>query len=209
MERVTTIIEAKELMGSNFVGPHELKLIADKIAIKIPVIVPSIPFKLEELKSKQNDYLLILGTSEMQNGEPLTLKSLRNQFGINPEISEPCFYNQDWYLNENFFEKPLETKWFLIRKSILPESRGKNPEVMKTISAFPSAILCAYSFFVNWYFTKDYLWKYDFVWCNDLDYNGDRIYVGKYYDINCINKNGFSIHRHLQIRNNYGAIEFI
>lgn len=178
------------------------------MAIKVPSVIHSILFKTNELKSKQNDYLLILGASYMQNGESITLKSLRNHFGINPEISEPCFYNQDWYLNETFFKRPLENKWFLIRKSVFNDSRGINPDDMKTISALPSAILCAYSLFVNFYYSKDYLWKYDFVWCNDLDNNGDRIYVARYIDHSGISKNGFSIHRHLRIRENYGYLDF-
>ena len=34
--------------------------------------------------------------------------------------------------------------------------------------------------------------------------NSDQIYVGRYIDPIKINKNGFSIHRHLKIKNNYG-----
>ena len=207
MERVSTINEAKEIMGPNFMGPQELKLIADKMPIKISSAIPLIPFGFEELKTKQDDYLLILGTSQMQNGELLTLKSLRNYFGINPELSEPCFYNQDWYLNENFFKNPLETKWYLIRKSVLQETRGKNLDEMKIITTFPTAILCAYSFFAHWFFSKEYLWENDFVWCKDIDVNGDRIYVARYIDRAGICKNGFSIHRHLRIRENYGCID--
>lgn len=44
------------------------------------------------------------------------------------------------------------------------------------------------------------LWYHDFVWCEDLDHNGDRIYVAKYHDVDVINKNGFRIHRHLALR---------
>lgn len=50
------------------------------------------------------------------------------------------------------------------------------------------------------------LWKHDFVWCSDMDHNGDRIYVGKYHDISGVNKNGFSIHRHLALRECYASI---
>lgn len=207
MERVTTINEAKEIMGSNFIGNLELALIADKMAIKVPTKIPPTPFSSEELKKKQKDYILILGTSQMQDGEPLTIKSLRSHFGISPDISEPCFYNQDWYLKEKFIEKPLESKWFLIRKNVFQESRGKNPDEIKAYYSFPSAIQCAYSFFVYWFYSKECLWKHDFVWCNDMDANGDRIYVARYFDPAGISKNGFSIHRHLRIRENYGCIE--
>ena len=209
MERKTSIVEAKKVLGLNFIGPDELTLIADKIGIRVPIKMPSIPFSLEELTNKIEDFILILGSSQMKNGEPLTLKSLRDHFGINPDISEPCFYNQDWYLKEKFIEKPLESKWFLIRKNIFQETRAKNPEGILNQHNFPSAILCAYSFFAAWFYSGVNLWKYDFVWCNDLDHNGDRIYVGKYFDIEDINKNGFSIHRHLSLRNYHGCIEVL
>ena len=206
MERTTSIAEAKQVMGLNFIGPDELALIADKMGIKVPSEIPAIPFSLEELKNKKEDYILILGSSQMGNGEPLTLKSLRDHFGINPDVSEPCFYNQDWYLKEKFIEKPLESKWFLIRKNVFQESRGKNPDEFINDYSFPFAILCAYAFFSYYFHTNEYLWKHDFVWCNDIDTNGDKIYVARYVDPLGLNKNGFSIHRHLRIRENYGLL---
>lgn len=193
-------------MGSDFVGPQELVLIKDKLGIKVPNFIPLIPFSLKELENKQKDYILILGASQMQNGEALTLKSLRYQLGINPEVSEPCFYNQDWYLNEKFIEKPLQSKWFLVSKKIHKESRGKNPDEINTQFSFPTAILCAYTFFSYLFLSNEYLWKHDFIWCEDIDTNGDRIYVARYFDPAGMNKNGFSIHRHLRIRENYGCI---
>ena len=53
------------------------------------------------------------------------------------------------------------------------------------------------------------LWRHDFIWCDDSDHNGDRIYTGRYIDPNGINKNGFNIHRHLSIRPCYGAAPVI
>ncbi len=208
MERTTSIAVAKKILGINFIGPEELTLIADKMGIEIPSVIPVISFSLEELINKQKDYLLILGISQMKNGVSLTIKSLRDRFGINPDISEPCFYNQDWYLNERFIERNLENKWYLVRKNVFDESRGKNPDNMEKHYSLPTAIICAFAFFTNNFVNKgELLWEHDFIWCKDIDCNGDRIYVGKYHDIKEINKNGFSIHRHLSIRNNYGSIE--
>jgi len=206
MERTTSITEAKEIMGENFIGPLELENIADKMYIRIPTEIPMIPFGLEELRNKKIDYLLILGVSEMRNGKPVTLRSLRDHFGIDPDLSEPCFYNQDWYLSEQFIDKPLETKWFLIRKVIVNESRGRNPEDLIEKQEFPFAILCAYTFFTYWFHTCSALWEHDFIWCTDVDTNGDRIYVARYYDPSKKSKNGFSIHRHLRIQKNYGIL---
>lgn len=206
MERKTSITEAKVIMGENFIGPLELENIADKMGIDVPSEIPVIPFSPDELKNKKQDYILILGASQMKIGEPLTLRTLRDHFGINPDVSEPCFYNQDWYMNEQFIDKQLETKWFLIRKAIVNESRGRNPEDFIDKQEFPFAILCAYTFFTHWFHACSALWEHDFVWCTDVDTNSDRIYVARYYDPSKKSKNGFSIHRHLRIQKNYGIL---
>jgi hypothetical protein len=131
-------------------------------------------------------------------------------FGANPSKKEPCFYNQDWYLNENFAkDKTLELKWYLISKTTDKKTRGKNPEELKKhiskTENFPSAVLATFVFFAYYLHTGgDILWKEDFIWCKDRDSNGDRIYVGRYKDPKKINKNGFNIHRHLQIKTCYG-----
>ena len=66
--------------------------------------------------------------------------------------------------------------------------------------------MCTYTFFVFYLCRHEKIWNHDFIWCSDRDHNGDRIYVGKYHDIDGVNKNGFSIHRHLALRPCYGAI---
>ena len=73
---------------------------------------------------------------------------------------------------------------------------------------YPTANLCIYLFFLNYAVNKTILWQNDYVWCSDLDSNGDNIYVGRYYDINKVSKDGFSIHRHLKLKSNYGSIDF-
>lgn len=210
MERTTSLADAKQIMGDSLIGPEELSSIANKMGIERLRSYPVIPFSAKELYEKRENYILILGTSQMKDGTALTLKSLRDKFGTNPDLSEPCFYNQDWYLNEKFIVKSLEKKWHLLRKNVFEESRGKNPDIISAQYKMPSAIICAFAFLSNYLINKGaLLWEHDFIWCNDLDCNGDRIYVGKYHDINGINKNGFSIHRHLSIRNHYGAVDFI
>ena len=53
---------------------------------------------------------------------------MRNIFGFEPLIFEPCFYNQDWYLKQNFLDKKnLSTGWYLISKFLLDDTRGNNP----------------------------------------------------------------------------------
>jgi hypothetical protein len=104
----------------------------------------------------------------------------------------------------------LENRWYLLKKNVIHETRAMSPvEIMGEHPNFhfPSAILCAYAFFACCFVRKEYLWLHDFVWCDDVDHNGDRIYVGKYHDVSGVNKNGFSIHRHLALRQCYGAVD--
>jgi len=206
MERVT-IEQAKEIFGSNFIGLEELKPLFDKMKLSLSdVKVPVIEYTLSELQEYSDDYILILGLPKLSS-IPLSIFTFRNCFGTDPDISEPCFYNQDWYLNENFIHETLNCRWYLLRKNVLEESRAIQPtELLKQNIFFPSAILCVYTFFAYYYACREILWSFDFVWCNDTDHNGDRIYVGKYCDIDEINKNGFSIHRHLSLRKCYSAI---
>jgi hypothetical protein len=205
MERATIKL-AKDIMGSNFIGPDELGKINLQMGITIPKNIPSIPYSSKELIDRKNRYLLILGLPHTPAGDLINLSTLRNKFGVNPDIFEPCFYNQDWYINERFFYEPISFEWFMIRKNVISCTRSKDPYGISISNLFPSAIQCAYAFFVCWFHLGEILWKNDFIWCKDKDHNGDLVYVGKYHDINFINKNGFSIHRLLAIREFYGAV---
>ena len=193
-------------MSIQKIGPEELKNI-QALNLRIPEKIPEIPFTEEELKAKENDYILVFGTSVFNDGAPVTIRNLKKRFGKDPAISEPCFYNQDWYLNESFLDTKLENRWYLLKKDVFESSRAELPDKLSKEISFPSAVLCAYTFFAYYLYYKQPLWYHDFVWCCDLDHNGDRIYVGKYHDIDGVNKNGFSVHRHLALRPCYAAVD--
>lgn len=197
---------AKKIMGDNFIGVDEIKSI-NLMRLSFPTSIPEIPFSVEELEQKKKDYLLILGTSCFNDGTAVTIRNIQKIVGKDPDAAEPCFYNQDWYDKEEFIDIPMKNEWFLIRKHVYEDSRAvQEIELMKKYS-FPSAIKCTYTFFIAWLSRGIKLWHHDFVWCCDTDHNGDRIYVGKYHDIDGINKNGFNIHRHLILRPCYGCID--
>jgi hypothetical protein len=205
MERRTTIEIAQSIMGDNFIGVNELDKISSILKIKSSNFIPEIKFSSEELKLKSENYILILGTKEMSDGTPLNILNLRKLFGTDPS-QEPCFYNQDWYINEKFVKKTLQYDWYLMRKEIFLESRGVEPERLLINFNFPSAILVTYIFFVYWVLNNKILFETEYIWCEDLDDNGDRIYVGRYNDIKGISNSGFSIHRHLKISQIYGSV---
>ena len=199
---------AKQIMNENFIGYEELLAISEKLNISISKdwidSKSKIPFEEKYLRSVSKSHLLILFIPYNKNNEFITLIKLRNFFGLDPEIKQPCFYNQDWYINEPFAKFCFkQEQWFCIRKEVLTESRGK---VVKEDKNLPHALICAYTFFAAYFITNKYLWKNDYIWCKDLDSNGDRIYVGRYLDPNAKAKNGFSIHRHLSISRIYGSI---
>lgn len=198
--------KAKEIMGDNFINP--LKMENDlSMYFEKSEDIPEVPYSSQELMNKKNDYYLILGVDTLKDGSKVTIRNLRNIFGIDPKIQEPCFYNQDWYDKEEFIDVPMYREWFFVRKNVYEDSRAVQPETLVEKYEFPSAIKCVYSFFVVWLCKGEKLWYHDFVWCSDKDHNGDRIYVGKYHDVDGINKNGFSIHRHLALRSCYGCID--
>ena len=205
MER-STIDRLKQLFGNNFIGPDELKPLLERLGWGTEITVPDMNYSMEQLEACVADYLLVMGLPCIGD-KTVNIRNLREVFGVDPDVSEPCFYNQDWYMHEDFIDQPLESRWYLLRKEVIEASRAVMPEQLMADSyAFPSAILCVWSFFAYWFCYDGRLWYHDFVWCCDADHNGDRIYVGKYHDVDGVNKNGFSVHRHLALRQCYAAV---
>ena len=204
MER-STIDRLKQLFGNNFIGPDELKPLLERLGWGTEITVPDMNYSMEQLEACVTDYLLVMGLPCIGD-KTVNIRNLREVFGVDPDVSEPCFYNQDWYMHEDFIDQPLESRWYLLRKEVIEASRVMPEQLMADIYAFPSAILCAWSFFACWFCYDGRLWYHDFVWCCDTDHNGDRIYVGKYHDVDGVNKNGFSVHRHLALRQCYAAV---
>ncbi len=186
----------------NIIGPDELKQLPFLVGMAIDA--PKISFSKEVLDVHAGTHILILTPSISK----LTLVEMRAMFGMDPSKSEPCMYNQDWYLKEEFANTPPDGKWHLVRKSVLEEARAKRPEdIEASLSGeqFPTAVTAAFTFFAWHALHGEILWKHDFLWCRDRDHNGDRIYVGRYEDPTGVNKNGFNIHRHLALRPAYSA----
>lgn len=206
MERETV----KKLFGRNFIGREELQPLIYRLKLTGDVVEQPIDKKFNDSqlqKAASEGYILIWYPQNI-GGIDITLRYLRNEFGIDPEQSEPCFYNQDWYLQESFIDETFNANWYLIKKDVFDQSRAVQPiDLKKEGFNFPPAILCAFTFLAYYYSIGEFLWFHDFVWCSDVDHNGDRIYVGKYHDIDGVNKNGFSIHRHLSLRPCYGCVD--
>ena len=200
----------KKYYKTNFIGPFELCMISEKIGISNPIDgtlqIPKIQFTNEELIEKSNTHLLILFVPNFIDNSELTICKLRNYLGVNPLQTEPCFYNQDWYLKEKFANEAIDKiGWYLIKKEMRDESRGLIPTELQ-IKSLNSALILSYVFFATYFYTNRILWENDFIWTSDQDSNSDLIYVGRYLDPLGISKNGFSIHRHLSITKHYGQL---
>ena len=123
MERVT-IEQAKILLGNNFIGLDELRPLFTRMGgLYDGIEIPEIGYSWFELQQHSNDHILILGLSELDNIK-LSIQTFRDCFGIDPNVSEPCFYNQDWYLKEKFLDNTLKNGWYLLKKTVLENSRA-------------------------------------------------------------------------------------
>lgn len=206
MGEITKYQAAQSIMGKNFIGEEELKTISS-MKLMLDRGVPDISISQQVLEKKKKDYLLILGIDLFCDEKPVTIRNMIHIFGKDSSASEPCFYNQDWYEKEDFIDIPMKNGWYLIKKDVFEDSRAVQPDELKNKYSFPLAVSCVYAFFTAWMTRGIKLWYHNFIWCSDTDHNGDRIYVGKYHDVDGVNKNGFSIHRHLGLRDCYGCID--
>ena len=209
MERVTPM-SAKEILGIDFIGPEELNVFRHSIGLKM-IEAGNFPELLlteaELLSIKENNCILFAVNNRMETDQLLSIASLRNAIGLD-SAEKIGFYNQDWYLKEAFYAKEFEAPfWALLPKNIPSVSRAKIPSNSDPSVTLPSALLVSYLFFIYYFHTKGtLLWKNDYIWCSDVDHNGDMVYVGRYEDPAGINQNGFSIHRHLKISEAYGFL---
>lgn len=209
-----TVKELKQKFGNNFLGIEDVAVLHIEMGLQkpsTPINTVSLSISKEKLQQlNADDYVLVFVHPVYKDGAALNLLKLREHFGMNPEENEPCFYNQDWYIKEKFVnECTVESKWYLIRKNIFETSRSVEPSAFAITNniSLPSALLCAYTFFLYYFKNKQLLWQNDFVWCSDEDAQLDKVYVGRYTDPLGLSKNGFSIHRHLKIKPWYGVVD--
>lgn len=210
MERISAVL-AKQIFGQNFLGIEEIESIADKLGLyynkEIMKRFADIPYSQEELLQKKDTHVLFFVQNKSnQKDLKISINYLKSILGSDPSESEPCFYNQDWYIKEQFANQcNVDSGWYLLRKSLIETSRGESPD-KSNLARYPSALLVTYAYFVFKILHGISLYDNDYVWCSDTDEAGDQVYVGRYTDPEKIAKNGFSIHRHLSIKKNYGTI---
>ena len=80
----------KKLFGKNFFGKEELKPFFNALGFG-EVEVQECPIQYNDadlLKAANDGYIMIYGAASI-NGQNITLKFLREKFGVNPDESEP------------------------------------------------------------------------------------------------------------------------
>jgi midasin (ATPase involved in ribosome maturation) len=111
--------QAKDIFGSDFIGPVEIKA-AFGTAVETED-VPTIPFSMVELKQAEElGQMLILR-------QPLTMQQIGEALGDKVKDEGKVFYDTDWYKEEKFFTEELaQAGWALVSKEVVPDSTDKN-----------------------------------------------------------------------------------
>lgn len=111
--------QAKDIFGSDFIGPVEIKA-AFGTAVETED-VPAIPFSLVELEqAKELGQMLILR-------QPLTMKQIGEALGDKVKDEGKVFYDTDWCKEEKFYtEDAAKAGWALVSKEVVPNSTDKN-----------------------------------------------------------------------------------
>ncbi|MEK7529096.1 MAG: hypothetical protein AAB592_04985 [Patescibacteria group bacterium] len=120
--------QAREIMGTDFLGPDEVgrtfgrKLEANE--------VPPIPFSAKELREARilGQFLELRIDSDTEKN-PLTMQ--RQQEVLDGRWSREgkgrLLYNTDWYIGENFFTKDApQLQWVLVGKDVVPGTLNQN-----------------------------------------------------------------------------------
>jgi hypothetical protein len=185
-EPSTSQKQTREIMGKNFLGVEE---VAEHFGIQLNreelAKIAEIPFTEATLQECKDTHILFLGVNHDKAGKPLTINRFREMF---PKDGQPRFYSyQDsWYDKEKFATKETpELRWYLVRKSILEESREKTynqqEKLLKENEERERAIVYIYGMLLMFKATGERLFENDYVWCNDLGSVGYRVAVG-YFD---------------------------
>jgi hypothetical protein len=205
MVRSEGIELARSVLGQDFIGPDELKMISVDFNFDFNFDFPDLKLSIDDLnKIRSSNMMLILFWPYCLGSTEISIKVMRENFGVSGEFRVDGFYNQDWYINDPFYEKSYSKPcWLRVSKEVEEGLRGVGP-IQKYINEHAlDAVLYIYTFFVTLFLRQVILWPHDYVWTSTKDYNGDWVYIGRYKDINGINRDGLSIHRYLSISKIY------
>jgi hypothetical protein len=186
------IAEAKELMGNKMVGP-DARIFEGKALGVIPALPANI---MEILNSKcelSNDGRTVAQTHRLAllpasiDGVPTTVNSLRQFDADARKGKDSSFYNQDWYDNEAFANKPLEESvWVLLHETVAPGTLNKtDPQQVKRIEKLTNhetakAIALIGTMVVQYRENGEKLFPDVYGRCEDRSASGARVFAGNF-----------------------------
>lgn len=173
---------ANEILGKDFISPeyvmksHKGITYSDEQLAQFGETVPA-----QEILEwcRDNNFILVAGPNR-----PMSLLEIRN-------LKNGYFYSKDggWYAEQKqkfSHDDKVETKWYMIRKDIVPESTSKNLEEQQLLISDAETVPNSAEF--TWAITtykavRDvYLFGGIYVRTSSLDAGGNRVIVGLFDD---------------------------
>jgi hypothetical protein len=112
--------------------------------------------------------------------------SLMDLHGIRDIYQELFHPNQDWFRDEEFAKRQVETTL------TMPTGVYRGPRDGVHFHPFASALAALYVRYPD-----DPIWD-NYLWCADTDRHGQRVFMGK-------NNGKMEIHRHLHLTDRWGS----
>lgn len=135
----------------------------------------------------------------MADGTVLTLVNKIEGITINRLVdnNKQLFRNQDWYRDQHFAENyDLNLGEYRFELGYEKSDKSTSFTFLGPL-AFPTAVSCVWAYvYLNSLGIP--IWQDNYVWCRDIDNNGDRVYVGM------SGGKSFEIHRNLTLQPYHG-----
>lgn len=192
---------AKEIFGADFIGEEAIRAMENQCkqaGIEVQFITDGVDLsyaieKLEEAgKEKKTDRerFLVMRPSGVKfkdnQGEydgPITIQALKRLFqDKNPFGDGTLIYDNSWYEGEAFIDQPLQARYAMPTKKLLPESRSKNwteqEKLLKPGETRREAIETLWDTVAYYAATKQRLLSDGWDWSKTSTSDDGRVWVG-------------------------------
>ena len=188
-----TIAEAKAILGRDFHGPDQINDFMNcDLDNKGGWIIP---FNKKILENYRGKCFLFFGADTDSQGEPITINWLKRKFPIGHQPGFMRDLGRD-YSHDDFHKKTVcERKWYLIHKKV-PDERNEAGKIicehqsriiratenklqaLRPTESVENAIVYLFGLFLHFLATSEKLYPYDYILCNDLAADGQRVRIG-------------------------------
>jgi len=194
---------AKEQFGADFIGEEAIRAMEDQcrqagIEAHFSTDNVDLSYAVETLeeagkeKSTDRERFLVMRPSGVKfkdnQGEydgPITIQALKRLFqDKNPFGDGTLIYDNSWYEGEAFIDQPLQAKYAMPTKKLLPESRSKNwadqEKLLKPGETRREAIETLWDTIAYYSATKQRLLSDGYDWSKTSTSDGYRVCVGDF-----------------------------